>query len=74
MILALYIFKLSFADALSSRLNQDTDEFEREAVALWMSRAGPLLPIAEELGIRPSMLGNWRTGIGTAPQAGSPGD
>jgi len=37
-----------------------TDEFKREAVALLASSGRPLLQIASELGISPSMLRNWR--------------
>src|ERR1700759_1856582 len=39
---------------------QYTDEFKREAVALLASSGRPLLQIASELGISPSMLRNWR--------------
>ena len=39
---------------------QFTDEFKREAVALLASGGRPLLQIASELGISPSMLRNWR--------------
>jgi transposase len=41
-----------------------TDEFKREAVALLASSGRPLMQIAEELGLRPSMLRNWRTAVG----------
>jgi transposase len=41
---------------------QFTDEFKREAVALLMSSGRPLIQIAAELGIAPSMLRNWRSG------------
>ena len=64
-----------------------TDEFKREAVALLASSGRPLMQIAEELGIQPSMLRRWRTAAGvpagaslacrgasTPPQAGGPGD
>ena len=43
---------------------QYTDEFKREAVALLASSGRPLLQIANELGISPSMLRNWRNGSG----------
>ena len=43
---------------------QFTDEFKREAVALLASSGPPLLHIASELGISPSMLRNWRNGSG----------
>jgi transposase len=39
---------------------QFTDEFKREAVALLASSGRPVLQIASELGISPSMLRNWR--------------
>jgi transposase len=39
---------------------QFTDEFKTEAVALLASSGRPLLQIANELGISPSMLRNWR--------------
>ena len=64
-----------------------TDEFKREAVALLASSGRPLMQIAGELGIQPSMLRRWRNAVGvpagasrrpdtqaTPPQAGSPGD
>src|SRR3954454_23168219 len=37
-----------------------TDEFKREAIALLASSGRPLIQIAGELGISPSMLRNWR--------------
>lgn len=37
-----------------------TDEFKQEAVALLASSGRPLIQIARELGISPSMLRNWR--------------
>ena len=43
---------------------QFTDEFKREAVALLVSSGRPLIQIASELGISPSMLRNWRNGSG----------
>ena len=43
---------------------QFTDEFKREAVALLASSGRPLLQIASELGISPSILRNWRNGSG----------
>jgi transposase len=39
---------------------QFTDEFKREAVALLASSGRPVIQIASELGISPSMLRNWR--------------
>ncbi len=64
-----------------------TDAFKREAAALLASSGRPLMQIAEELGIQPSMLRNWRNAVGvpagasrrpeeqaTPPQAGGPGD
>jgi transposase-like protein len=38
-----------------------TDEFKTQAVALLASSGRPLVQIAGELGISPSMLRNWRT-------------
>jgi transposase len=47
-----------------------TDEFKREAVALLESSGRPLVQVAIELGIQPSMLRSWRAvGWGTAPGA-----
>lgn len=48
-----------------------TDEFKTEAVALLASSGRPLVQIAGELGISPSMLRNWRNrrdggGLGAA--------
>ncbi|KLK89905.1 transposase, partial [Microvirga vignae] len=37
-----------------------TPEFKREAIALLESSGRPLMQIATELGISPSMLRNWR--------------
>lgn len=51
-----------------------TDEFKREAVALLESSGRPLMQVAAELGIQPSMLRSWRAvAHGTAPrtQAGA---
>ena len=39
---------------------QFTDEVKREAVALLASSGRPLIQIASELGIAPSMLRKWR--------------
>ena len=54
-----------------------TPEFKREAVALLESSGRPQMQIAAELGIQPSMLRQWRTGLmgGSPPPraAGSPG-
>ena len=41
-----------------------TDEFKREAVALLRSSGRPLMQIADELGIQPSMLRNLRNAVG----------
>ena len=41
-----------------------TDEFKTEAVALLASSGRPLVQIAGELGISPSMLRTWRTRSG----------
>src|SRR5215470_18326299 len=43
---------------------QFTEEFKREAVSLLVSSGRPLIQIASELGISPSMLRNWRNGSG----------
>ena len=65
-----------------------TDEFKREAVALLQTSGRPLMQIASELGIQPSMLRNWRNAVlrvpagvsqrrntqAVSPQAGMPGD
>ena len=65
-----------------------TDEFKREAVALLQTSGRPLMQIAGELGIQPSMLRKWRNGVervpagvsqrpntqAVAPQAGTPDD
>jgi transposase len=37
-----------------------TDEFKREAVSLLASSGRPLIQVATELGIQPSMLRSWR--------------
>jgi transposase len=55
---------------------QFTDEFKREAVALLASSGRPLLQIASELGLSPSMLRNWRNrnegrNAGPAPGSGA---
>jgi transposase len=47
-----------------------TDEFKTEAVALLASSGRPLVQIAGELGISPSMLRNWRIRSG-GQKAGS---
>jgi len=41
-----------------------TDEFKQEAIALLVSSGRPLSQIANELGISPSMLRNWRNTSG----------
>lgn len=59
-----------------------TDEFKREAVSLLASSGRPLIQVATELGIQPSMLRSWRdagnghkvaiavgSGLATAPSA-----
>jgi transposase len=48
-----------------------TDEFKREAVALLETSGRPLVQIAEELGIQPSMLRKWRKAVVGVP-AGAP--
>jgi transposase len=47
-----------------------TDEFKTEAIALLASSGRPLLQIASELAISPSMLRNWRN-RSTGRNAGS---
>ncbi len=44
-----------------------TDEFKREAVALLQRSGRPLMQIAGELGLQPSMLRKWRNGVERAP-------
>lgn len=39
-------------------------EFKRKAVALLDSSGRPLMQVATEVGILPSMLRNWRTAVG----------
>jgi transposase len=65
-----------------------TDEFKREAVALLQTSGRPLIQIASELGIQPSMLRKLRNAVlrvpagvsqrrntqAVAPQAGTPDD
>ncbi len=47
-----------------------TPEFKREAVALLESSGRPLMQIATELGVSPSMLRNWRAlAHGAAPRS-----
>jgi transposase len=43
-----------------------TEEFKREAVGLLESSGRPLMQVAKELGIQPSMLRNWRGRLGSA--------
>jgi transposase len=43
-----------------------TEEFKREAVGLLESSGRPLMRVAKELGIQPSMLRNWRGRLGSA--------
>ena len=52
-----------------------TDEFKREAVALLESSGRPLMQVAAELGIQPSMLRGWRAaanGTKTSPTMAAP--
>ena len=46
-----------------------TDEFKREAVALLESSGRPLMQVAAELGIQPSMLRSWRAAARRTPLA-----
>ena len=52
-------------------------EFKREAVALLESSGRPLMQVATEIGISPSMLRNWRavvrSGSARSRAAASPG-
>ena len=49
-----------------------TEEFKREAVGLLESSGRPLMQVAGELGIQPSMLRGWRAAAcRTAPQTGA---
>ena len=50
-----------------------TDEFKREAVALLQTSGRPLIQIANELGIQPSMLRNWRNAVLGVPAGVSQG-
>ena len=47
-----------------------TDAFKREAVALLQTSGRPLMQIASELGIQPSMLRTWRNAIAGVPAGG----
>ena len=44
-----------------------TPEFKREAIALLEGSGRPLMQIATELGISPSMLRNWRAVVNGGP-------
>lgn len=51
---------------------QFTDEFKREAVALWQTSGRLQTEVAREIGIQPTMLRRWKEKIGAgtgAPQA-----
>lgn len=51
---------------------QFTDEFKREAVALWQTSSRLQTEVAREIGIQPTMLRRWNEKIDTgtgAPQA-----
>ena len=51
-----------------------TDEFKREAVALWETSGRPQTEIAGELGIMPTMLRRWQRKLGDGSGcAGKPG-
>jgi transposase len=51
-----------------------TEEFKREAVLLLESSGRPLMQVAKEFGIQPSMLRNWRArGHGPAGLAAGQG-
>ena len=54
-----------------------TDEFKREAVALWEMSGRPQTEVASELGIAPTMLRRWQRklqerGVPTSPAAKPP--
>ena len=49
-----------------------TDEFKREAVVLLQTSGRPLIQIARELGIQPSILRNWRKAVGGPAGASLP--
>ena len=49
-----------------------TDEFKTEAVALLASSGRPLIQIASELGLSPSMLRNWRNHSGGRKAGSAP--
>ena len=58
----------------SSTRREFTEEFKREAVLLLESSGRPLMQVAKEFGIQPSMLRNWRTrGHGPAGLAAGQG-
>jgi transposase len=42
-----------------------TEDFKREAVGLLASSGRPLMQVANELGIQPSMLRSWRGRLGS---------
>ncbi len=54
-----------------------TDEFKREAVSLLEASGRPLMQVASELGVQPSMLRNWRAALhgagASAASAARPG-
>jgi transposase len=50
-----------------------TDEFKREAVSLLASSGRPLIQIATEQGIQPSMLRSWRGAVSGQKVAGAAG-
>jgi transposase len=45
-------------------------EFKKEAVSLLASSGRPLMQVAQELGISPSMLRNWRAALQAVRPAG----
>jgi transposase len=53
--------------SMSKTRRDFTPEFKREAVALLESSGRPLMQIATELGISPSMLRNWRAVVKGGP-------
>ena len=49
---------------MSKTRREFSPEFKREAVALLASSGRPLMQVATEVGISPSMLRNWRVVVG----------
>lgn len=57
---------------MSKTRREFSPEFKQEAVALLESSGRPLMQVATEVGISPSMLRNWRTAVrGGATRSGA---